>query len=117
MTMADVKDTLEGLPLMKRATPAQILLLLFAIGSIFVCGAGAAWWANETRNSIMAGIQRVDDKVGSLAQSQQWMRRSTVSKTELAKWVNQLDHMNRTAFPALSIPEAPEVPAQPATPQ
>lgn len=104
MNPADISQ----LPLTKRATPAQILILLAGILTVFICGASAAWWAFDSRNTVINAIQQVDAKVQDVKSSQEWMRRASLNKSEFAKWVNQLDRMNRASVPALAVPEPPE---------
>ena len=98
---------MDGLPLSKKATPAQMLLLLICILFLLGSGGGFAIFAWSSRNDIVTAIKNVDIKVDSVKQSQEWMRRSTLSKAEMTQWVMQLDRSNRETVPKLVVPYPP----------
>lgn len=121
MDPADAKTAVDGLPLSKKATPAQMILLFVCAAGIFWFGAKIAWWAADTRAAIVGGIsdvgnktEAVNAKVEAVRQSQEWLRASTMSKADMAKWAQALDKMNRKLDGAgLNVPDVPEM-AQPA---
>ena len=108
--VGDIKDKVDALPLSKKATPAQIILLLAVAAGIFGFGAKIAWWAADTRTQIMGAIsevgaktEQVNSKVEVVRQSQEWLRASTMSKAEMTQWAQQLEHLNR----AIEVPSVP----------
>lgn len=104
MNPVDVKETLDGLPFKKTATPQQNLLLIFCVLFIFASGGGFAIFAWSSRNDIVNAIGAVDAKVTSVKASQEWMRKSTVSRSEFVTWAISLDQKNRESLPKLIVP-------------
>jgi hypothetical protein len=104
MSLGDMKEGLEGLPFKKNASPAQMLLLLGAIGFVLVTGMSAGIFAWDSRNTVVKAIEDVDAKVSSVKQSQEWMRKSTVSRAEWVQWTVQFDQANRSKVQNLVVP-------------
>ena len=116
MNPGDIKEALDGLPFKKNASPAQMLLLIFCIVCILGTGVGAGIFAWDTRNTVMQGIANVDSKVGSVKQSQDWMRRSTVTRAEWIQWNLDFDRVNRGTVPGLKVIIPPlQLPSGPST--
>jgi Flp pilus assembly protein TadB len=118
VSLSDIKDKVDSLPLAKKATPSQMILLLVCAAGIFGFGAKIAWWAADTRTAIVQGIndvgsktEQVNAKVEAVRQSQEWLRASTMSKADMAKWAQSLDRLNRKiqAGEGLQVPEVPEI--------
>ena len=117
MGISDVKDALDGIPLAKKASPGQMLMLLVVVGFIFAAGIGSAAWFLNDQGKILNAVQNVDSKVSSLTTRVDWIQRSSMTKQDMAKWSTQLDRMNRRIVngDGLLVPDVPEVGPAPAS--
>jgi hypothetical protein len=118
MTPDEMKTVLDGLPMAKKATPAQMVLLAICCFALIYTGVKAGVWFSDGHKEIMAGISAVDVKVDAVKQSQEWLRASTISRAEMTLWASQLDKANRKldAGMGLNVPDVPARTAPASTP-
>jgi hypothetical protein len=114
MNPGDVKDALDGLPLAKKATPAQMVLLLVSCVALIWCGVKIGGAETAITNSIAA----VDAKVDKVAANENWIKASMVTKPEFSAWAYQLDKGNRKieSGAGLFVPDAPAMVAPASAP-
>jgi hypothetical protein len=123
MSPEDLKAFIESLPLKKKATTVQILMLLAAIGFIFGAGIWAGNWAknyfDDSHHEIMAAINRVDtDNSGKIAVVAESLDKASSnidslrhyywSNADMQRWASDLDHLNRLPVPAMIVPQVPQ---------
>ncbi len=93
MGLGDIKEAVQGLPLAKKATPGQMILLFLCCVSLIYVGVQLS----NAKRDITDGISNLDKKV-------EWLKNASWSRDDMRDWTAQLDHANRSTVPAMVIP-------------
>jgi hypothetical protein len=111
MNPSDVKTAVEGLPFKKYASTQQMVVLLGCVVGLLWVGVTIGNKITDARTAITASIAAVDGKVDKLADSENWIKASMMSKPEMAVWASQLDKNNRRidAGNGLVVPDVPPI--------
>lgn len=111
-------DLPSKVPLKKSATPTQMIYLGLAMVSLLAVGWVVKGYFDDKQTTILAAISEVgarNDKLGqdvkANSSSIEAIRRYYWSNADMQQWAQQLDRANRTAVPALVVPEVPRPPA------
>lgn len=133
ITAEDLKKALDALPIKKKATPVEMLLLILSIGVIFCSGIYAGIYGmnrvkiyfDARHNELLAAIAKVDadnsSKVATLGMavgtlstrvdknegSISGIRRYYWSNADMTRWANQLLRDNSKGVPEFIVPEVP----------
>lgn len=106
--MSDLTETISKLPLAKKATPGQMILLALVTGGLLWTGARIGSYFDTYNKSILGAIQKVADATDKQGAEIDVLKKYKWSYADQQQWVHQLDKLNRTAVPALTVPDVPQ---------
>lgn len=122
MSPEDIKEMIDSLPLKKKTTTGEMLMLIFCIVFLFACGA-YGWntvknYFDAAHSELIAAISKVESEgsaktatvaatVAGNSQAIDGIHTYYVKNSDMQNWTHQLEKDNRLPVPLLVVPDFP----------